>query len=93
MVKLPFMPDYFPVLLLPLYWVFWLCFYVGYLPLYLVILLFSPYRDEKSLYAFYQRKASKVKRDLHYSDSDGSSDADCGTKEADCGGSSDEGDK
>jgi hypothetical protein len=89
MVKLPFMPDYFPVVLLPLYWVFWLCFYIGYLPVYLLVLLFSPYRNEKALYAFYERKASKAKRDLHYSSPDVSSDADGGSKEADGGVSSD----
>lgn len=64
MVRLPFFPDYFPVLLLPLYWVFWFCFYVWYLPFYALVILFSPYRSSKRLYEFYQRRFSKVKRDL-----------------------------
>jgi len=66
MVKLKFLPDYFPFLLLPVYWISWLCFYIGYLPFYLVILLLSPYKSKKDLVAFYEKKASKVKRDLTY---------------------------
>jgi hypothetical protein len=68
MVKLPFLPSYFPVLLLPLYWLFFIAFYVGYLPVYLILVLFSPFKDTKSVLALYQSKSSKAKREFCYSD-------------------------
>ena len=75
MVKLKFVPDYFPILLLPVYWIFWICFYIGYLPVFSIVLLFSPYRSKKDLLAFYEKKASKVKRDLTYDEKPSSTES------------------
>lgn len=66
MIKLPFKPDYFPVLLLPVYWIYFLCFYIGYLPIYVLIVLFSPWKSDKRAYAFYMKKTSAEKRSLQY---------------------------
>ena len=87
MIKLRFVPEFFPIVLLPLWWVFLLCFYVVYLPVYLLVLLFSPWRSRKSLVAFYSRKASEDKREVRYSDS-GKEDA----KKGDAGKDGKEGD-
>lgn len=84
MIKLRFVPEFFPIVLLPLWWVFLLCFYVVYLPVYLLVLLFSPWRSRKSLVAFYSRKASEDKREVRYSDS-GKGDAGKDGKEGDDG--------
>lgn len=66
MIKLKFIPDFFPIVLLPLYWFFLLCFYLFYIPIFFFIWLFSPYKSKKSLKAFYLRKAKKDQRKLEY---------------------------
>ena len=66
MVKLKFVPRGFPVLLLPLWWVFLLCFYLVYLPCWL--LLFAPYAPGRDPASFYDRRAGKDRRTLRYSD-------------------------
>lgn len=73
MVKLKFVPRGFPVLLLPLWWVFLLCFYLVYLPCWLLLLLFSPYAPGRDPASFYARRAGKDKRTLRYSESEESS--------------------
>lgn len=78
MLRLPFLPEFFPVLLLPLWWVFLLCFYVVYLPVYFVLWLFSPWRSRKDLVAFYSRKASSDSRTVSYSGTSPSSGEDGG---------------
>ena len=65
MIKLSALPDFFPVLLLPIYWIFWLAFYLFYLPVYFFIWLFNPFRSKKTALAYYSRKA---KRDTHLSE-------------------------
>ncbi len=65
MIKLKFIPDYFPIILMPLYWIFFLCFYIIYLPIYGLVLLFSPFRSKKSLIRYYSKHFSKEKRDLN----------------------------
>lgn len=74
MIKLKFIPEFFPVLLLPLYWLFLLSFYIFYLPIYFFIWLFSPYKSKKSLKAYYSRKAKKDKRTLEYQSKEDVSD-------------------
>ena len=67
MIKLPFLPTFFPVLLLPLYWVLiFIPYYLGFFPIYLVKVLFSPYCKTDALYKDYLRKHSKDKRNLTY---------------------------
>lgn len=66
MIRLRFIPDYFPVLLLPFYWVFWICFYMVYLPVYGLSLLLSPWRSRKSAVRYYQRHAGKDGRTLEW---------------------------
>lgn len=66
MVKLSFIPPEMGILMLPLYWVYFACFYVVYLPIYAVFLLFSPFRSKKALWRFYERRGSKTKPDLTY---------------------------
>jgi hypothetical protein len=67
MIKLPFIPDFFPVLMLPLYWVYFLCFYLWYLPVLLIVRLFTPYRSKEAAYAYYMKKHSEDQRSLEYS--------------------------
>ena len=71
MIKLKFIPPYFPVLLLPVYWLYFLCFYLVYLPFYLLCLLFSPWNHKKSLTAIYMKKTSNNKRNLNVEGSKG----------------------
>lgn len=64
MIKLKFIPDYFPIILMPLYWIFFLCFYIIYLPIYGLVLLFSPFRSKKSLIRLskhYRKEVLKIK--------------------------------
>jgi hypothetical protein len=63
-VKLSFLPAFFPVVLLPFYWIFFLLFYIFYLPVYFVLWIFSPYRSRKSRTKVFEGKTSDVKRDL-----------------------------
>ena len=67
MIKLSALPDFFPVLLLPIYWIFWLAFYLFYLPVYFFIWLFNPFRSKKTALAYYSRKAKRDKRLVEYS--------------------------
>ena len=62
MIRLSALPDFFPVLLLPIYWIFWLAFYLFYLPVYFFIWLFNPFRSKKTTLAYYSRKAKKDMR-------------------------------
>lgn len=64
MIKLKFIPAYFPWTLLPLYWLFFFSFYLLYIPCYLLVLFFSPYKSDKSYKKYYGRKMSKTKRNL-----------------------------
>ncbi len=89
MIRLKLVPEFFPIVLLPLWWVFLLCFYVVYLPVYLLVLLLSPWRSRKSLVAFYSRKASEDKREVRYSDS-GKGDAEKDAEEGEAGISGDD---
>ena len=66
MIKLSALPDFFPVLLLPIYWIFWLAFYLFYLPVYFFIWLFNPFRSKKTALAYYSRKAKRDKRLVEY---------------------------
>lgn len=61
-IKLKFLPDYFPLILYPFYWLFLLSFYILYIPIYIIIWLFSPYKSKRSLIRYYNRKASKSNR-------------------------------
>lgn len=70
MISLALVPDFFPVLLLPIYWIFWLSFYLFYCPVYFFIWIFSPYRSRKTALAYYSRKAKKDKRLVEYSKAD-----------------------
>jgi hypothetical protein len=70
MIKLPFKPEFFPILLLPLYWLYFLCFYLWYIPFYFVVWLFSPYRSSETLYKDYLKKHSKDKRSMRYENHD-----------------------
>ena len=63
-VKLSFLPAFFPVVLLPFYWIFFLLFYIFYLPVYFVLWIFSPYRYRKSRIKPFEKKPSCIKRDL-----------------------------
>jgi|GEM_PF-1617428 hypothetical protein len=67
MIKIKFIPDFFPIVLLPLYWIFFLSFYIVYLPIYFFVLLFSPWRSKKSLVSFYSKKAGLDHRTVSYS--------------------------
>ncbi len=71
MVKLPWLSAYFPVLLYPFYWLFLLCFYFLYLPIYSVFPLFGPFRSVGSLVRFYERHTSRVRQDLEFDREDG----------------------
>lgn len=64
MIRLPFIPTYFPLLLLPVYWVYWLCFYVFYIPIYFLIWLFSPYSPRKSEDDPFAKRPSKMPRTM-----------------------------
>lgn len=64
MIKLKFIPPYFPVLLLPIYWIYFLCFYIVYIPFHLICWIFSPWRSDKKTYQLYLEKTSKTERDL-----------------------------
>lgn len=64
MIRLPFVPPYFPILLMPVWWVFWLCFYLFYLPVYFLTWLFSPYSPRKSDLDPYRKRYSSVKRNM-----------------------------
>ena len=68
MVRLKFVPRGFPVLLLPLWWVFLLCFYLFYLPCWAVLLLFSPWSPRKDPASYYARRAVKDRRTVRYSE-------------------------
>ena len=70
MIKLKFIPAYFPWTLLPLYWIFFISFYILYLPCYLLVWIFSPYRSDKSYKKYYSRKMSQTKRNLKYLESE-----------------------
>ncbi len=76
MIRLSFVPDYFPVLLLPFYWVFWVCFYVVYLPVYGISLLLSPWRSRESALRYYRRKAGKDARCLEWEKEEGKEEGD-----------------
>ena len=67
MIKIKFIPDFFPIVLLPLYWIFFLSFYIVYLPVYFFVWLFSPWRSKKSLISFYAKKAKSDHRTVSYS--------------------------
>lgn len=81
MISLALVPDFFPVLLLPLYWIFWLSFYLFYCPVYFFIWIFSPYRSRKTALAYYSRKAKKDKRLIEYSKAETSETSASDTKE------------
>lgn len=68
MIRLKFVPRGFPILLLPLWWLFLLCFYLVYLPCWLLLLLFSPYGPRKDPASFYARRAARDVRTLRYSE-------------------------
>lgn len=81
MIRLPFVPSYFPILLMPVWWVFFICFYLFYLPFYLLSWLLSPWSPRRSDSDPYRRRYSRVERNLDPSDGpdggggEGSSDA------------------
>lgn len=64
MIRLPFLPRFFPVLLLPLWWVFLLCFYSFYLPLMLLTWIFSPWSPRKSESDPYRKRTRDIKRSM-----------------------------
>lgn len=63
-IKLSFLPDYMPIGLYLFYWLFCLCFYIFYLPIYFTLWLFSPYHSQKAKIRFFARKQSEVDRNL-----------------------------
>lgn len=64
MVKLPLVLDYFPLLLYPFYWLFLLCFYFFYIPVYLAFWLFTPIRINDWPFVFYMAKFPRKERKL-----------------------------
>lgn len=64
MIRLPFVPRYFPVLLVPVWWLFLLCFYLFYVPVYFLCWIFSPWSPRKSEADPFRVRASKKKRTM-----------------------------
>ena len=64
MIKVKFIPKYFPIVLLPLYWVWFLLYYIFGSLIYLVMLIFSPFKTKDNIIDFYKKKASSLDRNL-----------------------------
>ena len=64
MIKVKFIPKYFPIVLLPLYWVWFLLYYIFGSLIYLIMLIFSPFKTKDNIIDFYKKKASSLDRNL-----------------------------
>lgn len=64
MIKVKFIPKYFPIVLLPLYWVWFLLYYIFGSLIYLVMIIFSPFKTKDNIIDFYKKKASSLDRNL-----------------------------
>ena len=68
MIKVKFIPKYFPIVLLPLYWVWFLLYYIFGSLIYLVLMIFSPFKTKDNIIDFYKKKASSLDRNLKEDD-------------------------
>ena len=64
MIKIKFIPKYFPVILLPLYWIWFLLYYIFGSIIYLIMTVFSPFKTKENIIDFYMKKQSKLERNL-----------------------------
>ena len=64
MIKIKFIPKYFPVILLPLYWIWFLLYYIFGSIIYLIMTIFSPFKTKENIIDFYMKKQSKLERNL-----------------------------
>lgn len=64
MIKVKFIPKYFPIILLPLYWIWFLLYYIFGSLIYLIMLIFSPFKTKEKVIDFYKKKASSLDRNL-----------------------------
>ena len=64
MIKVKFIPKYFPIILLPLYWLWFLLYYIFGSLIYLIMIIFSPFKTKENIIDFYKKKSTSLDRNL-----------------------------
>ena len=64
MIKVKFIPKYFPIILLPLYWLWFLLYYIFGSLIYLIMIIFSPFKTRENIIDFYKKKSTSLDRNL-----------------------------
>lgn len=64
MITIKFVPKYFPVILLPLYWIWYLLYYIFGSLIYLIMIIFSPLKTKENIIDFYTKKSTSLDRNL-----------------------------